>query len=162
MLNIERPAYRRGNSEVSVSDTMTEDFATYIDAERARIESAKAELLQDRRLIDERLANLNDEMRAVEAYEAAKFGKRAKAATARAPRARYGSRRAEILNVIANAPAGIGRGGILEMLDIKGDKSGEMSVSNALTALKRSGQIVSEGGKYFVSAADEGLREAAE
>jgi hypothetical protein len=37
---------------------------------------------------------------------------------------------------------------VLEQMGLKGDKSGEMSVSNALTALTKSNQVHREGGKY--------------
>jgi hypothetical protein len=43
---------------------------------------------------------------------------------------------------------GLSRGEILEHMGLKGDKSGEMSVSNALTALAKSNQVHREGGKY--------------
>ena len=36
---------------------------------------------------------------------------------------------------------GLSRGEILERMGLKGDKSGEMSVSNALTALTKSNQV---------------------
>jgi hypothetical protein len=43
---------------------------------------------------------------------------------------------------------GLSRGELLERMGLKGDKSGEMSVSNALTALTKSNQVHREGGKY--------------
>jgi hypothetical protein len=42
----------------------------------------------------------------------------------------------------------LSRGEILEQMGLKGDKSGEMSVSNALTALTKSNQVLRDGGKY--------------
>ena len=44
---------------------------------------------------------------------------------------------------------GLSRGEILERMGLKGDKSGEMSVSNALTALTKRNQVRREGGKYL-------------
>jgi hypothetical protein len=59
-----------------------------------------------------------------------------------------GSRREAIIAVIREATAGLSRGEILEKMGLKGDKAGEMSVSNALTALGKTNQIRREGGKY--------------
>jgi hypothetical protein len=47
---------------------------------------------------------------------------------------------------------GLSRGEILERMGLKGDKSSEMSVSNALTALTKSNQVHREGGKYHAAA----------
>jgi hypothetical protein len=43
---------------------------------------------------------------------------------------------------------GLSRSEILESLGLKGDKSGEQSVSNALTALKKAGRVTSNEGRY--------------
>jgi len=37
-------------------------------------------------------------------------------------------------------------------MGLKGDKSGAMSVSNALTALTKANQVQREGGKYRIAA----------
>ena len=50
--------------------------------------------------------------------------------------------------VIGENPEGLTRGEILERMGLKGDKSGEMSVSNALTALTKRNQVSRAGGKY--------------
>jgi hypothetical protein len=44
---------------------------------------------------------------------------------------------------------GLSRGEILERMGLKGDKSGEMSVSNALTALTKRNEVRREGGRYL-------------
>ena len=43
---------------------------------------------------------------------------------------------------------GLSRGEILKRMGLKGDKSGEISVSNALSALIKSNQVRREGRKY--------------
>ena len=43
---------------------------------------------------------------------------------------------------------GLSRGEIIQKMGLKGDKSGEMSISNALTALTKGNQVRREGGKY--------------
>jgi hypothetical protein len=44
-------------------------------------------------------------------------------------------------------------------MSLKGDKSGEMSVSNALTALAKRNQVRREGGKYYPASSDQGEAE---
>jgi hypothetical protein len=68
---------------------------------------------------------------------------------------RRGSRREELLNLIRGGN-GLSRGDILERMGLKGDKSGEMSVSNALTALSKSNQVRREGGKYYPGSPEAG------
>ena len=46
---------------------------------------------------------------------------------------------------------GLSRGEILERMGLKGNKSGEMSVSNALTALTKGNQVRRDGGKYHAA-----------
>src|SRR6476661_7579032 len=45
--------------------------------------------------------------------------------------ARSGSRREQLISLIRSSSEGLARGEILEKMGLKGDKSGEMSVSNA-------------------------------
>jgi hypothetical protein len=52
---------------------------------------------------------------------------------------------------LADIPHGLTRGELLEKMGLKGNKSGEMSVSNALTALTKSNQVVRKDGKYIAS-----------
>jgi hypothetical protein len=55
---------------------------------------------------------------------------------------------------------GLSRGEILERMSLKGDKSGEMSVSNALTALAKRNHVRREGGRYYlVSSPEQGKAE---
>jgi hypothetical protein len=46
---------------------------------------------------------------------------------------------------------GLTRGEILERMGLKGNKAGEMSVSNALTALTKSNQVRRDGRKYLAA-----------
>ncbi len=55
------------------------------------------------------------------------------------------------MEVIKANPAGLTRGELLEKMGLKGDKSGEMSVSNALTALSKTSQVRREDGKYLAA-----------
>lgn len=113
-------------------------------AEREQLVSQKATLTAD---IDAKIIGIDKELSAISAYEAAKNGKAASAGGG-TRRARRGSRREELVSLIRDSGAGLSRGELLEKLGVKGDKSGEMSVSNALTALTKSGQLARDGRQY--------------
>lgn len=70
--------------------------------------------------------------------------------TRRAPVSRRGSKRDELLRVIKDGH-GLTRGEILEKMGLKGNKAGEMSVSNALTALTKANQITRRDRKYVAA-----------
>jgi hypothetical protein len=92
------------------------------------------------------------------AYESAKTGKAAAPArqrTTRRVRRREGLLaliREGLLTLIRENPSGLSRGEILERLGLRGNKTGERSVSNALTALTNVGQVNRQGGKYRIAA----------
>ena len=124
------------------------NFAEYITRERDRLHAEREQIFSQQEELQRKLDAVNREFAAIEAYETAKTGKAARPASAgRQPRARRGSRREALLELIRQSD-GISRGEILERMGLKGDKSGEMSVSNALTALTKSSQVHREGGKY--------------
>jgi Fe2+ or Zn2+ uptake regulation protein len=87
---------------------------------------------------------------AIDPYEAAKSGKPVAIGQTRArltSRGRRASKRNAILKLIQEAE-GLTRGEILDRVGLKGDKAGEMSVSNALTALTKGNQVVRVDGRY--------------
>ena len=134
---------------------MAETFETFIGSERERLNNEREAIFNQQHELDAKLDGINREMRAIDAYEAAKSGKAAASAarqtrTRRAPQARRGSRREQLLQVIKDGN-GLSRGGILEKMGLKGDKSGEMSVSNALTALTKANQVARREGKYLAA-----------
>jgi hypothetical protein len=135
---------------------MAEEFKDYIARERDRLTAERDAVLSQQRELEAKLASINNEFRAIDVYEAAKSGKTL--APTRASRGggqratRRGSRREAIIAVIRETPEGLSRGELLEKMGLKGDKSGEMSVSNALTALTKANQVSREGGKYRVAA----------
>jgi len=55
--------------------------------------------------------------------------------------------RTTVLEAIQNS-TGMSRADLLDHLNVKGDKAGEQSVSNALAALKKAGQIDNIDGTY--------------
>lgn len=129
-----------------------ETFHEFIRRERERLNAERHAIFQQQQELDNKLADLDRELSAIEAYEGAKTGKAVVRATSRAPtRGRRGSRREELLNVVREHH-GLTRGEILEKLGLKGDKSGEMSISNALTALTKSNQLRRDEHRRYVIA----------
>ena len=113
-------------------------------------------LLQQREAIFTQQADLQKQLDEVNGM-LAKFdvfeGKRAAPAPTRgrrAPGVRQGSKRDELLKVIREG-GGLTRGEILEKMGLKGNKTGEMSVSNALTALTKGNQVARRDGKYVTA-----------
>jgi hypothetical protein len=125
------------------------NFSEFISRERDRLRAEREQVFSQQEELQRKLDAVNREFAAIEAYETAKTGKaaRQRVSAGRQPRARRGSRREALLELIRQSD-GLSRGEILERMDLKGDKSGEMSVSNALTALTKSNQVHREGGKY--------------
>ena len=151
---------------------------------RTQVAEEKKRLSQQRRDTEKRIGALESELgalaaemkgidaelAAIEAYESAttapaprkRRARKADASTRATPapakrtrRRRRVSRRAEIVAAIASfGAAGAGRADIIGTLDVKGDKSAEQSVSNALAALKKSGEVAHQDGKYIAQAVE--------
>src|ERR687894_1886733 len=134
-------------------------FSEFIARERERLRAEREQVFNQQEELQRRLDGIDREFAAIEAYETAKTGKAARQAPAgRQPRARRGSRREALLEMIRQSD-GLSRGEILERMGLKGDKAGEMSVSNALTALAKHNQIRRKGGKYYPASSDQGEAE---
>lgn len=118
------------------------DLSAAMAEERKKLEAEKAQL-------DDRLAVINAELKALDAYQRAKAGTTVpNGATAPRGQRRSGIRD-EVLRQITEAGAdGITRAQLLEKMEAKGDKSAEQSISNAVAALKKSGTITGEDGTY--------------
>jgi hypothetical protein len=128
------------------------NFPEFIARERDRLRAEREQVFSRQEELQRELDAINREFAAIEAYNTAKTGKNARQAPAgRQPRAHRGSRREALLELIRQSD-GLSRGEILERMALKGDKSGETSVSNALTALTKSNQLRREGGKYRAAA----------
>ena len=124
-------------------------FSDYIARERERLSREREEISNQKRALDNRLAEIDREFQAIEAYQAAKTGKPSAGRRMQTQRrGQRGSRREELLNLIREGN-GLSRGEILERMGLKGDKAGEMSVSNALTALIKRNQVRREGGNII-------------
>ncbi len=131
-------------------------FADFITRDRERLHAEREQIFNQQHELQNKLDEINREFAAIEAYEAAKAGKvPAIARQARRPRgppqARRGSKREALMQVIKDNASGLTRGEILERMGLKGDKSGEMSVSNALTALTKANQVTRRDGRYVAA-----------
>ena|ERR1700730_867314 len=136
-----------------------ETFETFVTRERARLHDERELIFNEQQVLQEKLDKINREFAAIDAYEAAKSGKPVKSArpvasgrtrTRLASQHRRGSKRDELLKLIQESE-GITRGEILDKMGIKGNKSGEMSVSNALTALTKGNQVARRDRKYVAA-----------
>jgi hypothetical protein len=140
---------------ISEDDMTDETFEGFVSRERARLHSEREVIFTQQQELENKLAGINRELAAIEAYESAKTGTLAARPAARGPRrassARRGSKRDELLRVIRESN-GLTRGEILDKMRLKGNRSGEMSVSNALTALTKSNQIRREENRKYVIA----------
>ena len=135
---------------------MTEEtFEMFMRRERERLQGEREAIFIQQRELETKLETIGRELAAIDAYDAAKSGKPAasppRAGAPRAASGRRGSKRDGILDVIKQSPGGLTRGEILEKMGLKGNKSGEMSVSNALTALTKNDQVSRAEGRYRVA-----------
>jgi hypothetical protein len=124
---------------------MSDSFGTMIEKERGRLSMELKNIRSQERGLRTKRAAIEHELAALDAYQAAKSGKVNRAATSRASR---GSRQSSVRELIAKHKGGITRGDILQAMHLKGNKGGEQSVSNALSALKKAKKITSKDGKY--------------
>jgi hypothetical protein len=133
---------------------MADTLGDFIARDRARLTTEREAIFNQQHELETKLAEINREFAAIEAYESAKSGKPSptRKTGTRAPQSRRGSKRDGILQAIKESPAGLTRGELLEKMGLRGNKSGEMSVSNALTALTKGKQVSRDGGKYRLSA----------
>jgi len=126
-----------------------EQFSDFVAREHDRLSAERKALVTQQRELQAKLAGIDREFQAINAYAAAKTGKAVRQTRSETTRSttRRGSKRDDLLRVIGEGN-GLTRGEILQKMGLKGDKSGEMSISNALTALAKGNQVRREGGKY--------------
>ena len=140
---------------------MPDNFQEFIKSERTRLNGERKAIVAQQQELEKKLTGIDRELGAIGAYESARTARPAKN-VAKTPRraagkrraatgARRGSKRDALIKLITDNPAGLKRGEILEKMGLKGNKSGEMSVSNALTALTKGNQVTRRDGKYLVA-----------
>lgn len=127
----------------------TPAFASMMTQERTRIHDAIKAARAKRQEADREIAQLEAQLAAIAAYDAALKGKGI-STEQRKPRGRRGEKREAIRELIAQHPDGLTRSELLTAMEAHGDKAAEQSISNALSALKRAGRITQEGKAYKV------------
>lgn len=132
-------------------------FKSFVSRERTRLARARDAARKRKDKIDQELSEIESELAAIQAYEQAKKSTPAKApgrgrrpSAAAGKRAPRGEKRRAVLDLVQKSD-GLTRGEILENLGVKGNKSAEQSVSNALTALKKQNLVVSRDRKYVAA-----------
>jgi hypothetical protein len=124
--------------------TVLAETEAFIMKQRESLLTQRQELLNQQQAIQAQLDELDEMLTKFDVFE----GKQArKGRDRRTSGARRGSRRDELLKLITGSK-GLSRGEILEKMGLKGNKAGEMSVSNALTALTKSKQVARRDRKY--------------
>src|SRR3954468_8804179 len=128
--------------------TVLAETEAFITRQREALLQQRQELLNQQQAIQQQLDELEEMLGKFDVFE----GKaaRPRKQTPRASGSRRGSKRDELLNVI-RAGNGLTRGEILEKMGLKGNKAGEMSVSNALTALSKGNQVTRRDRKYVAA-----------
>jgi hypothetical protein len=130
-----------------MSDNPIAQTMTFITAQRAALVTKRDAIFTQQAELQKQLDEVNGMLAKFDVFEG-KRGAPAQTRTRRGGGARRGSKRDQLLQVIKDGN-GLTRGEILEKMGLKGNKSGEMSVSNALTALTKANQVRREGGKYL-------------
>jgi hypothetical protein len=145
--------------------TMTDTAATFeafIAAERERLSSERGALWDQIKELEERVAAIDAELKAITAYEAVKAGKPLPDSVApapasgrkprdpdapkrsRAPREESEALRQQILDIVRGREGGASAADLYAFLE-KDDDKGKQAVNAALMALKREGAIHQAG-----------------
>ena len=135
---------------MTVQGNILEETQAFIARQREALLNQRETMLAQQLELQRQLDELNDMLSKFDVFEgrAAPAGRPTRGT--RALRARSGSKREQLLEVIRQGNS-LSRGEILEKMGLKGNKAGEMSVSNALTALTKANQVVRRDGKYAVA-----------
>lgn len=136
-----------------MESTILAETEAFIARQREALLNQRQELLNQQGALQEQLDQLDEMLTKFDVFEGKYANRRGarKPVTRRGPSGgRRGSRREELLQVIREGH-GLTRGEILDRLGLKGNKAGEMSVSNALTALTKNNQLRRDGRKYLAA-----------
>jgi hypothetical protein len=130
--------------------TVLAETEAFITRQRELLLQQRQELLNQQQVLQQQLDEVDEMLRKFDAFEGKSARPRQQTRTRRTSGARRGSKRDELLKTIREGN-GLTRGEILEKMGLKGNKAGEMSVSNALTALTKANQVTRRDRKYVVA-----------
>ena len=130
--------------------TVVAETQAFITRQRETLIQQRDGIFDQQRELQRQLDEVDAMLRKFDAFEGKGRAGRQGTGTRRSGTGRRGSKREALLKVIQEGN-GLSRGDILEKMGLKGDKAGEMSVSNALTALTKGNQVRRDNGKYRVA-----------
>lgn len=139
------------NSMAADSAIGGNSFAEYIHQERTRL-AAEREAVNDRlRQIEARLGEIDDELRAIDAFEAARLRDDPNRAVVLRTRqaGRRGERQARLLSLIRSANGGLSRAEIIDGMGARGDDGAAGSIDNLLSLLVKRNELRRENGRYY-------------
>ena len=105
-------------------------------------------LVQERRSIDKRVADVQAQLDALDAYDQARAGINTPKKIVSHTRERF--TRSSIVELISSSADGMTRSQILSRLNVKGDTAKERAVTNSIWYLKRAGVLSHVDGVYQV------------
>jgi hypothetical protein len=126
--------------------TVLAETEAFITKQRETLLAERQELESQQQAIQAQIDELDVMLTKFDVFE----GKQARKGGDRRTGGRANSKRDELLKLITSSK-GVSRGEILEKMGLKGNKAGEMSVSNALTALTKSKQVARKDRKYVAA-----------
>ena len=118
----------------------------FIAKQRESLLTQRQEIVNQQQALQTQLDELDEMLTKFDVFE----GKQVRKGSTRRSSGGRSSRREDLLKVIA-AGKGLTRGEILEKMGLKCNKTGEMSVSNALTALIKSKHVSRRDRKYVAA-----------
>ena len=134
-----------------MDSTVLAETEAFIARQREALINQREELLNQQRGLQDQLDQLDVMLTKFDVFEGKQArGRKQTRSSKGGGSGRRGSKRDELLRVIRDGH-GLTRGEILEKMGLKGNKSGEMSVSNALTALTKNNQVRRDGRKYLAA-----------
>jgi hypothetical protein len=136
--------------EEGMDSTILAETQAFITRQREALLQQREAIFNQQQELQRQLDEVNEMLGKFDVFEGKSGPGRQQSRTRRASGTRRSSKREELLKVIREGN-GLTRGQILEKMGLKGDKAGEMSVSNALTALTKSQQVARRDGKYVVA-----------
>jgi len=134
-----------------MDSTVLAETEAFIARQREALINQREELLNQQRGLQDQLDQLDVMLTKFDVFEGKQARGRKQTRSSKGGgggTGRRGSKRDELLRVIRDGH-GLTRGEILEKMGLKGNKSGEMSVSNALTALTKNNHVRRDGRKYL-------------
>ncbi len=138
---------------------MALDIDEVIAKQRERLTKERNDIQTKIAELQGQLAGIERKFAAIVAYESTLAGKlpatrrlsRSSIGRSTKPAVR-GEKQTQVLHALEQKPGGMTRSEMIGALGVKGSKSGEQSVSNALAALKKAGKVASTDGKWQVAA----------